>query len=187
MQRFRWIPLRAKRCGESRRATDAAIEEGVPGKGAAGGASPQGGRADERARGRSPAAGCRPMRRRAVPASRDDPTSRAANGAGREPLWRGLGGAELGRKGAAAKPVGRPPGCSVMPAEDAGQTGVCPQPRRRAMRLAVVALLPPSYAPETGRPADGDGRSALVFLTALRHTGDGPWRWKRLKTKMRRP
>ena len=57
----------AKRCGESRRVTDAAIEEGVPGKVAAGGASPQGGRADERARGQSRAAGRRLMRRRAVP------------------------------------------------------------------------------------------------------------------------
>ena len=153
--------------------TAAAIEEGVPGKGAAGGASPQGGRADERSRGRSPAAGRRPMRRRAVPASWDGPTSRAANGAGREPRWKGLGGAELGRKGADAKPIGRPPGCSVMPAEDAGQTGVCPRPRRRAMRLAVAALLPSSSAPETGEPADGDGGLALVVITALWHTGNG--------------
>ena len=71
---------------------DAAIEEGISGKGAADGASPQGGRADERSRGRSPVAG---------------------------PDWR------------------------------------LPGPRRRAMRLAVVALPPPSSAPETGEPADG--------------------------------
>ena len=151
----------------------AAIEEGVPGKGAAGGASPQGGRVDERARGRSPVAGRHPMRRRGASASRDGPTSRAANGAGREPRWKGLGGAELGRKGADAKPIGRPPGCSVMPTEDAGQTGVCPRPRRRAMRLAVAALLPPSSAPETGEPADGAGGLALVAITALCHTGNG--------------
>ena len=95
----------AKRRGAPRTEAAAAIEEGGEGKGAAGGASPEGVRADARARGRRtrgrapPDASPRRARaprnaRRAEPPAPD----------GRGPRWKAAGGAEHGSKGAAARP-----------------------------------------------------------------------------------
>ena len=105
-------------------------------------------------RGRAP-----PEASHGVPASRNNRRAEPRAPPDGNPGGRGPWGAELGRKGAAAKPEGRPPRCSATPTADAGQTRVCPRTRRRAMRTAVAVLLPPSSAPATeGQPRPGCGR-----------------------------
>ena len=97
------------------------------------------------------AAGRRPMRRRAVPAPPETPDEPSR----RRPTDGGPAGRRLGARNTEARglPRGRRPsttGCRATPTAGAGKTGVCPRPRRPAMRPFGAVLPPPCSAPRTG-------------------------------------